>query len=165
MIATKVIRQKEMVNKFLNFADGSICKIIEKGFSARCTIEDIDPRTEAQNAKEHAMMTDLWKQAVYKIPGLSFKLSDYTFDEAKTLLVMWFANEMTGCGTPLSKPPKRVTDPISGEQYTIRPSTKDDMSMEETAQFIEWMYATGAQLRIRWSEPALQNIDYPEAQQ
>lgn len=158
-MTSKYVTKKETVNKMLNWADGDTCKILDKGLVARITIEGVDPRTIEQNKKEHAMIDDIRKQAVFRVPGKVVRMSDYAEDEAKSLLVMWFANEMASCGTPLKKPPKLVTDPFLGIMYTIRPSTKDDLEIDETSQFIEWLYKTGAETGVKWSEPSLRQYE------
>lgn len=158
-MTTKIVTKRETVNKALNWVGGDICRIIDKGLVARITIEGVDPRTIEQNKKEHAMIADINKQGVFKIPGRTVRMSDYDSDEAKSLLIMWFAKDMKECGTELKKPPKLVQDPFSGEFYTIRPSSKDDLDIDETSQFIEWLYQTGTETGVRWSEPSLRQYE------
>lgn len=165
MADPKYVTKKENVTKCVNWSDGAICKILDKGLIAKVTIEEVDPRTIEQNKKEHAMITDIHNQAVFKIPGKTVRMRDFPFEECKSLLVMWFANELKEIGEPLKKPPKTVEDPFTGERYTIRPSTKDEIDIEETDKFIEWLYSTGAETGVRWSEPKLkQYAGYKEAQ-
>ena len=114
--------------------------------------------TAPQNSKSHAMMTDVRKQGIIKMPGRRIVLADYVSEEFKALVVIWFANEMAMYGTPLKKPPRYVTCPVTGEKITIRPSTTD-FELLETKEFIEYLYSLGADSGVEWSEPALKEYE------
>lgn len=110
-------------------------------------------RTEIQNAKFHAMISDIRSQC--------FRAN--TFDGVKAVLVNQFALEMEEQGTPLDNPGEKVWDWKSQEAVYVRPSTTD-FQKHEAAQFIEFLYATGVEFGVRWSEKALKAYDsYKEA--
>ena len=110
-------------------------------------------RTEIQNAKFHAMISDIHRQC----------LRAYSFDGVKAVLVNQFALEMEEQGTPLAHPGEKVWDWKSQEAVYVRPSTTEFLK-HEAAQFIEFLYATGVDLGVRWSEKALRAYEsYKEA--
>lgn len=154
----KRIAKKESINKLVNWVDGEAFKIIESGKVAQVTVEEYDPRSDAANRRYHAMIGDIHAQAMYKMPGKIIRLSDYDSDQVKALLIMWFAIDLESMGEPLKKPPRKVIDPFTGESYTVRPSSTD-FDKQEAGKFIEWLYATGAETGVRWSEPALKEYE------
>lgn len=117
----------------------------------------------ASNAKFHAMIGDLNKQAVITMPGKRVALSQYDAETCKALLVIWFAKERELNGEPLRKPPRTEIDPMTGERISIRPSTTQ-WGVKDTSDFIEFLYSLGAASGVIWSEPALKEYqDYKEA--
>lgn len=115
------------------------------------------------NAKFHAMIADLNKQAVITMPGKRVALSKYDADTCKALLVIWFAKERELNGDPLRKPPRTEIDPMTGERISIRPSTTQ-WGVKDTSDFIEFLYMLGATSGVNWSESALKQYqDYKEA--
>jgi len=127
---------------------------------------DIDEvlRTDLQREKTHAMINDISKQAVFKTPCVTVKMSDYDIDEAKALLVRWFERECAQLGEPLRHGSRVVIDPFSGEKITIRPSTIKFLK-KETINFTEWLYSTGADGGVVWSEKVKGYENHREAQQ
>lgn len=120
-------------------------------------------RGSASNAKFHAMIADLNKQAVITMPGKRVALSKYDAETCKALLVIWFAKERELNGDPLRKPPRTEVDPMTGERISIRPSTTQ-WGVKDTSEFIEFLYSLGAASGVNWSEPALREYqDYKEA--
>ena len=110
-------------------------------------------RVLSQNAKFHAMITDIHRQA----------FRGYSFDGVKAVLVNQFAQEMEEQGTPLAKPGERVWDWKTKEPVYVRPTTTK-FRRAEAAAFIEFLYSTGVELDVAWSEPALKVYDeYREA--
>ncbi|MDV6318782.1 hypothetical protein [Chromohalobacter sp. HP20-39] len=111
-------------------------------------------REISQNAKFHAMISDIHHQA----------FRGYSFDGVKAVLVNQFATEMEEAGTPLANPGERVWDWRSKEPVYVRPTTTKFRKAEAGA-FIEFLYAAGTDLDIQWSEPALAVYEeYREAQ-
>jgi len=161
MLKVLTVAKKENINKAVNYFDGILFKTIESGgvgaflVGAKEELEDLIDRSIEQNDKEHAMMTDIHRDSVIRLPGKRIVLSEYDFEECKALLVMWFARDMELAGTPLPRPPRNIIDPISGERISIRPSTKT-FGKKKSSDFIEWLYATGSESGVKWSEKALE---------
>lgn len=155
----------EQINKALNWVDGGLCKGLEGG-AVDVTLCRHEPvKSDIQRDKFHAMIGDINKTGVISIPGRRIVMRDYDPDQCKALLVVWFAQEKESLGEPLAKPPRNFTDPISGQQISIRPSTVQ-WGKKLTCEFVEWLYMTGAQANVIWSEPAIKEYqNYREAQQ
>ncbi len=117
-----------------------------------------EERTDLQRSKTHAMIGDIAKQAIFKTPGVTVVMSDYDIDEAKALIVRWFERECAQLGEPLRHGSRIVIDPFSGEHITIRASTTKFLK-KETINFTEWLYMTGADGNVKWSEPALKEYE------
>lgn len=101
-------------------------------------------RGSVANAKFHAMIGDIHRQC---FRGHSAK-------GVKAVLVNQFALEMAELGEPLRHPGETAWDWKHQQAVYIRPSTTD-FTKAEAGKFIEWLYATGAELGVEWSEPAL----------
>ena len=162
---TKTISSKEQVNKALNWLDTTICKGLEGGPVSITLGRPDEKRTLPQNSKTHAIYYDLKTQAVIVMPGRRIVLNDYTEAEVKALAVVWFANERELEGRPLRKPPRTVLCPITGQNITVRPSTAEDFGKKDTAEFIEFLHALGADTGVIWGDPATAAFsEYREAQ-
>ncbi len=161
----KTVGKLENVNKAINWIDGKLCDIIKSGQVASfiiCSQSDIkqllntdEERTIPQNDKIHAMIADIKKTGVIKMPGKRIVMDEYDDEVVKCFCVKWFAEEMALNGTPLPKPPQTVIDPINGDLVTIRSSTKD-FGKKVMSDFVEWLYALGAESGVTWSEKALE---------
>lgn len=182
MIVAKAIHDKETINRALNWLDGAICKILDSGKSAGIIVGELsqvelaeksyidflyaeltDKRTIQQNSKIHAIFSDIQKTGIIKMPSKRIVMSEYDDETVKCLCVKWFAEDMKLNGTPLPKPPRTVIDPISGDLVTIRPSTKE-FSKKIMCEFVEWLYATGSEAGVKWSEKSLECYqDYRQA--
>lgn len=162
---TKTITDKSQVNRLVNWVDGLTCKGLEGG-AVDVTISRHDPtKSWLANRKFHAMIADINRMAVIRIPSRTIKMADYDADQCKALLVMWFANEKAEMGDPLPKPPRSFLDPVTGQQISIRPSTTE-WGKKITCEFVEWLYFIGSQYGVIWSEPAIQQYQsYRDAQQ
>ena len=174
MIVAKAVHDIETINRALNWLDGALCKILESGKSAGFIVGELSEielaekafidflhaeltkeRTLPQNAKIHAIFSDIQKTGAFKLPGKLIMMKDYDEETVKCFCVKWFAEDMALNGTPLPKPPRTVIDPINGDLVTIRPSTKD-FGKKVMSEFVEWLYATGADAGVTWSEKALE---------
>lgn len=163
-IAKRIIKQITDVNKLLNWMDGCVCKIIESGKEAEITITAIDPIKVDQMKKINAMINDIHQQGEIQKDGRKLKLSFLPDDEVKTLLVFWFAESKAQEGQPLKRGIRTIYDFYTMREIAVRPSTKD-FDVDESSESIEWLYSLGADLRIKWSEPALKQLQqYPEVQ-
>jgi len=152
------------IDPCLKWVDGGLTKLLNDGKKPYIEIGLEDLRSPEQSSKVHAMISDIVKQAVFKSPALTVEMSDYDYDEGKALLVRWFEREMESLGEPLRHGSKVVIDPFTGEQITIRASTTKFLK-KETISFVDWLYATGNDGGVVWSEPALAcYAEYKEAQ-
>lgn len=96
------------------------------------------------NAKFHAMIGDIHRQC----------FRGHSANGVKAVLVNQFALEMAELGEPLRHPGETAWDWKHQQAVYVRPSTTD-FTKAEAGKFIEWLYATGAELGVEWSEPAL----------
>jgi len=101
-------------------------------------------KSREQEEKYHAMIHDIRNQC----------FRGYSFDGVKAVLVNQFALEMEEAGTPLAHPGEKVWDWKSQEAVYVRPTTTK-FRKAEAAQFVEFLYSTGVELGVQWSEPAL----------
>lgn len=100
-------------------------------------------RELSQNAKFHALIADIHRQC----------FRGYSAEGVKAVLVNQFALEMVEQGTPLTRPGEKVWDWKTQEAVYVRPTTTK-FRASEAAQFIEFLYATGVELGVTWSEQA-----------
>lgn len=162
----KLIQTHPQIDQALRWIDKNATAMLNAGKVMYVEAGVHDPRSISQNSKFHAIIGDIHRCAVIKIPGRRIAMSDYSEDECKALLVVWFAKEREQEGRPLKKTLRTVVCPLTGEQITIRPSTADDFLKKDTAEFIEWLYATGSNAGVRWSDAALREYEiYKEIQQ
>lgn len=160
---SRTVTKPEEINGAVNWVDAMTMKGLERGPVEITLGRPEKGRTSPQNSRYHAMMGDIRKQAVITMPGRRIVLADYDADECKALLVIWFANEREIQGDPLSKPPRTVMCPITGQSISIRPSTKD-WGKKDASDFMEFLFALGADTGVQWSEPALKEYEnYREA--
>ncbi len=160
----KLIHDHPAIDKAMKLLDRNATNILNNGKIPWMMVgyddesEDEELRTDLQRSKTHAMINDIAKQAVFKTPGVIVKMADYDIDEAKALLVRWFERECAQLGEPLRHGSRIIVDPFSGEHITIRASTTKFLK-NETINFSEWLYATGADGNVKWSEPALKEYE------
>ena len=103
-------------------------------------------RNADQNAKIHAMITDISKTV--SLRGESFGCEAW-----KAILVDEFDKEMQQQGTPLRHPGRTVPSLDHRRAVTIRASTAK-MTKAEGSQFIEFLYQQGAELGAQFNERA-----------
>lgn len=112
-------------------------------------------KTRVQEEKYHAMIGDIRRQC--------FRAN--TPEGVKAVLVNQFALEMEEAGTPLAHPGEKVWDWKSQEAVYVRPTTTK-FRKAEAAQFVEFLYSTGVELGVQWSEPAMAAYEeYREAKE
>jgi len=99
-----------------------------------------------QEEKYHAMIGDIARQ----IEHLGRK---WDSDDMKRLLVDDFAEEMRLAGTPLHHD-GRVTPSLDGRRIVQLGIQTRDFRVKEASQFIEYLFAQGAQYGVIWSEVA-----------
>jgi hypothetical protein len=105
-----------------------------------------EPRKKReQEEKYHAMLADLSRQTIYA--GRKWDA-----DDMKRLMVDEFAEEMRLAGTPLHHDGRLV--PSENGRRVIQLGVQTSaFYVKEAAQFIEFLYAQGAEREVRWSEP------------
>ncbi len=130
------------------------------------TLESDADRSTDQNSKFHAMINDINIGAIGVIGMTNIDMRNYDFDDCKALLVRWFITEkeLNGDKIPDRVKLRKVYDPMYGDWVYSRPSTTQ-FGKKLTAEFIEFIYATGSQLGVVWSEPAMREYQgYKEFQ-
>lgn len=98
-----------------------------------------------QEEKYHAMLADLSKQTTYA--GRK-----WDEDDTKRILIDEFAEEMRLAGTPLHHD-GRLIPSENGRRVIQLGIQSRDFWVSEAAQFIEFLYAWGADRGAIWSEP------------
>jgi len=102
-------------------------------------------RRDIQNDKMHAMVGDIAEQ-IEHIGRF------WDADDMKRLLVDEFAEEMRLAGTPLHHD-SRVTPSLDGKRIVQLGIQTREFYVKEASDFIEWLYAFGANRGVKWSEP------------
>ena len=104
-------------------------------------------RSREQEKLYHALIGEISKQiTVYGKP--------YAPEIWKALLVDQFEQERVAMGRPLRKPGQIVPAMDgSGRMVTVRPSTTG-FSVEEGSEFIEFIYAQGIEMGVKWPATA-----------
>ena len=103
-------------------------------------------KSRDQEAKYHAMIADF--------QPLTIEGRQYDAEIWKAKLLQDFDLEMKEQGTPLSHPGRRTMSLDGREMIYVRP-TSTKFKKAEAANFIEYLYAKGAEYGIKWSERAL----------
>lgn len=113
---------------------------------------EIKPATKKriQEEKYHAMIGDIAKQV--ELVGAKRDKED-----AKRLLIDAFARVMREAGTPL-KQEGRILPSLDGSGFVQLGIQSRHFYVKEAAEFIEYLYAFGAEHGVRWSE----EFDLPE---
>jgi hypothetical protein len=102
-------------------------------------------RSLDQNAKIHAMIGDIAKQRPV------FMGQKFDADDWKRLLIDAFAKVMRDMGTPLHHD-GRVVPSLDGQRVVQLGIQSSGMYVGEMSQFIEFLYAWGAERGIVWTE-------------
>lgn len=96
-----------------------------------------------QEEKYHAMIGDIARQVEYA--GRKWHSEDM-----KRLLIDEFAEEMRQAGTPLHHD-SRVVPSFDGKRIVQLGIQSRQFYVKEASQFVEYLYAFGAQNNVRWS--------------
>jgi|GEM_PF-5861701 len=150
----KIINTPTQIDQAFKYLDKFFTKALNSGHLPYFEIGLEDQRSSPQNSKEHAMIGDIRKMAVIKIPGKKIIMSNYSFEECKALLLIWFVKEKESQSEKLPRPIDKIMCPIYGEYVSIRPSIKD-LGKKLTCEFIEFLYSVGSESGVKWSEPSL----------
>ncbi len=85
-------------------------------------------------------------------------MSSYTYAQCKALLVVWFFDELLLEGREIPHAPSHFINPMTGREITERSSTTE-WGKKLTAEFVQYLYATGDTGGTVWSEPALKQYE------
>jgi hypothetical protein len=99
------------------------------------------------------MIGDIFKQVEFKDEHDNPIKSDREW--LKAVLIDDFGQEMLLAGTPLAKPGRSVMSLDRVRIIQIRPSSSD-FRVKEASQFIEYLFAFGAQENVSWTDPETQ---------
>ena len=158
---TKIIDGAVQVDPFIAQIRRKIIKGLETG-SVGVDLyrpdEEEEEKSDVQRCKFHAMIGDINKKCIIRAPSIRVDMSSYTYAQCKALLVIWFYKEKLFSGETIPNPPTHFTDPLTGEEITERPSTMA-WGKKLTAEFVEYLYATGNAGGTAWSEPALKQYE------
>lgn len=143
---TRRLDRPEQIPGFLNSAG----PLLEKALTAGSVLITFgrESKSREQERKYHAMIEDIRSQC----------FRGYSFEAFKAALVNQFALEMERNETPLKNPGEQAWDWVNQVRVYVRPSTKNFLK-KEAADFIEFLYATGSEYDVAWSEKALAVYD------
>lgn len=118
-------------------------------------------KSREAECKYHAMIGDIARTVEFECEEydaegrvVAIERRRYDTEVWKAKLLDEFDREMKRQGTPLSHP-GRVVMSLDGKRYiTVRPSSAK-FRKGESAQFIEFLYATGIELGATFSDPSL----------
>ena len=147
---TKQVIFFSQIDKAIDWVDRCCTKIINNGLPAYLSVSDMPPeeaRDKRDNDKFHAIMHDIWKQAII--------MQGRSFEACKASLVLAFCRELEEMGEELPKYMRieRTICPFTKELVSIRPSTTK-FSKKWAQQFCQWLWATGSEIGVKWSDPA-----------
>jgi hypothetical protein len=117
-------------------------QLIVKGLSAG----DVDlvlhrpSRSESQNDKFHPMVRDIARHIDHPILGKNE-------DQWRYFLLALFQDQL-------------MVPSLDGQKFVFVPTKSSSrLTIGEASEFIEFLYATGAEHGVAWSEPSLQAYD------
>lgn len=153
---TLKIADLDRLKPALNKAHEVALKYLEKG-GVELVIQAPSKSREMEK-KYSAMIGDISKQVTF------YKGKKYSAKNWKTQLIEQFAKEMRDMNEPLTHDSEIIMSLDGLREITNRPSSTD-FRVAEAKNFIEYLYATGAEYNIVWSESAIKAYaDYKEAQ-
>lgn len=143
---SRKIKAANQIPFLMQWAERTIRQALEGG-DVMLTLGRVSKSRE-QEAKYHAMIEDIRTQC----------FRGYSKPAMKAALVNQFALEKERQGEPLRHPGEQAWDWVNQVRVYVRPSTKDFIK-QEAADFIEFLYATGSEYNVQWSERALAVYD------
>jgi len=110
----------------------------------------VKPQTKSRDVekKYHAMISDIAKQVTF------YGKTKYSTEVWKAVLVEQFANDRAAIGEPLRHPASKIMSMDGHRVITVRPSTTQ-FSKKEASDFVEFLYAQGADMGVKWSDPEI----------
>ncbi len=110
-------------------------------------------KRRAQEERYHAMIGDIARQH-------QFMGRHWDADDMKRLLVDAFAQAMRGAGTPLHHD-GRVVPSLDGQRVVQLGIQTSEFYVAEASEFIEYLFAFGAEHGIEWTDPTLKPAEVP----
>jgi|TARA_R110000772_G_scaffold184649_1_gene295685 hypothetical protein len=144
----------------LEAAINKIREIATKYLEEGSTVIEIKQASKEREMKKkyHAMIGDISKQVTF------YKGKKYNTATWKTQLIEQFATEMREMGKPLTHDSKTIPS-LDGLREIIERPSSTDFKVKESSNFIEYLYATGAEFNVAWSEHSLRAYEsYKEMQ-
>lgn len=109
-------------------------------------------KTEEQQAKYHAMLRDIKQSGKFKFLGHG----NWSEEEIKRLLIDAFAAAMAEMGTPLENDPahnkEKIVPSLDGKRMVSLTVKSSEFNRREASEFIEFLYAYGSDLGVKWTE-------------
>jgi len=102
-------------------------------------------RSIAQNALFHAQISEIAKQT-------KFNGSELTKDGAKEYLVLLYAFEMEHAQRPLAQAITYIPSSKSETGWMPVPPKTSKFTVDEGSEFIEWLFAYGAERNVRFND-------------
>lgn len=154
-----------LIVHFLNKAESANVKSFNDKLSAldptrqwQIRITEADERTIEQNAKMHAMLSDISKQAKHLNKVL--EVDDWkrlTVDQFKTDCIN---NNVARLADYWRKNNFKLMPGLDGTSLVTLGKNTREFPRYVASGFVEWLLAYGADNNIKWSDPKLQFTDY-----
>lgn len=128
----------------------AVCEIV-RGGELVLILTDAH-KSRAQERKYHALIGDIASQVSF------FGKRRYSAEAWKAMLIDAFEKERAGMGQPLRCPGELVPSLDGRNMVSIRPSSTK-FSREEGSDFIEFLYAQGQEMGVKWSAASWQILE------
>lgn len=113
--------------------------------------EELPEKTNEQQKKYHAMLRDIAKSGKFNL----FGRTKWTLLPVKRLMIDAFAKAMREAGTPLKSKQGEVLPSIDGQGFVYVENSSSDFDRYEASDFIEYLYAYGSEIGVRWGGESL----------
>lgn len=143
---SRKVNSADQIPFTLRWVEHVISKALEGG-DVLLTLGRVS-KSRQQEEKYHAMIEEIRLQC----------FRGYSKDAMKAALINQFALEKERQGEPLRHPGEQAWDWVNQVRVYVRPSSKKFIK-QEAADFIEFLYATGSEYDVQWSEKALAVYD------
>ncbi len=109
-------------------------------------------RSTAQNALWHAQISEIAKQ-------VKFNGAELTAEGAKEYLVLVFAFELERDQRPLKQGIKYIPSGKTESGWMPIPPKTSQFDINEGSEFIEWLFAYGAERHVRFNDDVARQYD------
>jgi hypothetical protein len=142
-----VILNEDIRQRCINFLYELPFDTVPDGWKVVIT-PNVPDKTRDQEEKYHAQIGDIKKSGRFAFMGRT----DWHQEDIKRLLIDAYSRIRTAEGRPLRYVTKVVPSLDGSGVVHLNPRSRD-FSREEASEFIEFLYAYGTDLGVRWSEP------------